>query len=147
VEIEMKHFYCPYCNEELTVLSGSAFKLKGILRSDFFECSSFFYLTSTPGHFGLLIDDHLKLKEGARVNFCCPNDRCGESFTTNYDQDLSQIKMVDDNNDENVVVFNRIYGKHATFVVDYQKKSLRASYGEDKLEYIHDFDSEIDFIW
>jgi hypothetical protein len=143
----MRRFYCPYCNEDLTVLSGSAFKLKGILSSNFFDCSSLFYLPSTPGHFGALFDEQITIKEGARVNFCCPNDQCGRSFTTKYDHDLSQIKMLDENSEESVAIFNRIFGKHATFIVDYQKKSLRASYGEDKLEYIHEFDSEIDLIW
>ncbi len=143
----MKQFFCPYCNEELTVLAGAALKLKGILISDFFECSSYFYLPSTPGQYGALYDEHIKLKEGAKVNFCCPNNQCEKSFTTNYDNDLSQVKMLDEENVENVAIFNRIFGKHSTFIIDYQKKSLRGSYGEDKLDYIHDFDSEIDFIW
>lgn len=142
----MKRFYCPYCNDELTALAGAAFKLKGILTSDFFECTSNFYLPSNPGQFGAILDDHVSLKEGAKVNFCCPNDQCHKSFTTKYDQDLSQVKMIDDGI-EYAAIFNRIYGKHATFIIDFQEKSLRESYGGDKLEYIHEFDHEIDLIW
>jgi hypothetical protein len=42
-------------------------------------------------------------------------------------------------------VFNRIYGIHSTFVVDYKKKKLSGSYGEDIEEYIHDFEKPVNF--
>jgi len=46
---------------------------------------------------------------------------------------------------EYVVVFNRIYGIQSTFVVDYKKKCLESSFGEDKSEYEGDFEKKVNF--
>ncbi len=143
----MTRFYCPFCNEELTALEGTAFKLKGVLKSDMFECSGIFYLQATPGQYGVIHDDFIRLKQGAKVDFRCPESNCDRSFTTQWDDDLSQVRVVKDDEKEDVAIFNRIYGKRASFVVDYEKKALKESFGVDKEDYIHDFDSEINFFW
>jgi hypothetical protein len=141
----MKHFYCPYCSEKLSYLDGTVIKMKGVLSCDTFECSANFYLPGMIGKYGSIVDEHLKLKDGARVEFRCPNAKCDRSFASHYDADLAEIKMLDDDGHEYVVVFNRIYGIHSTFVVDYKKKQLASAHGEDKKTYQRDFDKPVNF--
>jgi len=141
----MKQFYCPYCNQKLSHFDGIMIKMKGVLSCDSFECSANFYLPGAIGKYGSIVDDHLKLKDGARVEFRCPHPKCDRSFTAHYDNDLAEIKMIDDDGHEYVVVFNRIYGIQSTFVVDYKKKRLESSFGEDKNEYMDDFEKKVNF--
>lgn len=141
----MKTFYCPYCNEKLSFFDGTVIKMKGVLTSDTFECTSNFYLPAVLGQYGYIVDDHLKLKDGAKIDFHCHNPRCSSSFTTAYNDDLAEIKMIDEKGYEYAVVFNRVYGKQSTFVADYKKKTLESAYGEHKEAYIRNFDKPINF--
>lgn len=141
----MKQFYCPYCNEKLTHFEGTVIKIKGVLSCETFECAANFYLPGAIGKYGSIVENHIKLKDGARVDFRCPNPKCDRSYTAHYDNDLAEIKMIDDDGHEYIVVFNRIYGIHSTFVVDYKKKKLSGSYGEDIEEYIRDFEKPVNF--
>ncbi len=141
----MKQFYCPYCNEKLSHFDGTVIKMKGVLSCETFECFANFYLPGAIGKYGSIVDEHVKLKDGAKVEFRCPNSKCDRSFTAHYDNDLAEIKMIDDDGHEYVVVFNRIYGVHSTFVVDYKKKRLESSFGEDKSDYVRDFEKPMNF--
>lgn len=141
----MKQFYCPYCHEKLSHFDGKVIKMKGVLSCETFECSANFYLPGAIGKYGSIVDEHLRLKDGAKVEFRCPNVKCERSFTTHYDDDLAEIKMIDDDGHEYIVVFNRIYGIHSTFVVDYKKKQLQKAYGEDRTAYQRDFEKSVNF--
>lgn len=141
----MKVFYCPYCNEKLSFLDGTIIKMIGVLRADRFEAATYFYIPGTLGQYDAIVEGNFKVKDGAKVDFHCINSNCKKSFTTTYDDDLAEIKMIDDDEHEYIVVFNRIYGKHSTFVVDYKKKELTDSFGEDKNIYMHDFDKPANF--
>ncbi|MBW2366787.1 MAG: hypothetical protein JRH15_02765 [Deltaproteobacteria bacterium] len=141
----MNQYYCPYCDEDLTHLNGMVLKLKGVLDSDHFKCSSNFFLPAAVGVYGVITENHLTLKDGAIIDFCCPNPKCDHSFTTSYDEDLANVKMVDDDGTERVVVFNRIYGKQSTFVVDFKEKKVENAYGADQENYIREFDKPINF--
>lgn len=141
----MKEFYCPYCNQKLSFLEGTIIKMLGHLKSDKFETYANFYIPGALGRYDALVEGRVLLKDGVVVDFHCINPHCEKSFTTSYDDDLAEIKMVDDDGHEYVVVFNRIYGKHSTFVVDYKKKKLKSSFGEDKELYIRDFDRTVNF--
>lgn len=141
----MKNFYCPYCHAKLSHFEGTLIKMKGVLSSETFECSGYFYLPGAVGKYGSIVDEHIKLRDGAKVDFRCPNPRCDLSFTTHYDDDLAEIKMIDDDGHEYAVVFNRIFGVHSTFVVDYKKKKVESSYGEDRETYSRDFDKAVNF--
>jgi hypothetical protein len=139
----MKVFYCPFCNQCLSQLEGSIIKLLGKLKGDRFETATYIYIPGNLGQFDAIIEGRFIMKDGLKVDFCCTNPKCEKSFTTAYDDDLAEIKMVDDDGHEYVVVFNRIYGKHSTFVVDYKKKELSNAYGEDKNIYLHDFNKSM----
>lgn len=141
----MKKFYCPFCNEKLSFLDGSIVKMRGTLRSSKFDVVTNFYIPGQLGQYDALLEGDITLRDGVKVDFSCINPKCHRSFTTHYDDDLSEIKMIDDDGHEYLVVFNRIYGKHSTFVVDYKKKELESSFGEDREGYIHDFDKEGNF--
>ena len=141
----MKEFYCPYCNEKLSFLKGTIIKMLGHLVSDKFETDTIFYIPGTLGQYDALVEGNVILKDGVKVDFHCINPACHKSFTTTYDNDLAEIKMTDDDGHEYIVVFNRIYGKHSTFVVDYKRKELTNSFGEDKDIYIHDFNKTVNF--
>ena len=119
--------------------------MKGVLSCETFECSGHFYLPGAIGKYGFIIDENIELRDGAKVEFRCPNPRCNLSYTTHYDNDLAEIKMIDDDGHEYAVVFNRIYGVHSTFVVDYKKKKVESAYGEDKAMYSQDFDKSVNF--
>ncbi len=139
----MKTFYCPYCDQKLTVLDGSAIHFVGLIKTREFECSATFLLPSALGIYDTFTDSSIKVKEGTKVDFRCP--KCNDSFTSSYDDDLAEIKMIDDDEHEYVAIFNRIYGKHSTFLADYQKKNIKNSFGEDKDDYIHGFDKPVNF--
>ncbi len=141
----MKQFYCPYCNEKLSHLEDSIIKMKGVLECETFSCEADVILPSTLGHYSAMTDEWITMRDGAKVDFHCTNPRCNRSFTAPYDDDLAEIKMIDEENHEFIVVFNRIYGQHSTFVVDYKKKKLENSFGEDKKRYLHDFDEPVNF--
>ncbi len=141
----MKEFYCPYCNTKLSYLEGSIIKMLGKLKSSKFNAATYFYIPGVIGRYDAVVEGRFELKDGLKVDFCCINPKCERSFTTDYDDDLAEIKMIDDDGREYVVVFNRIYGKHSTFVVDYKRKQIAGSYGEDKDVYIHDFDRDVNF--
>jgi len=141
----MKQFFCPHCNEKLSQLEDSIIKMRGVFECEFFTCEANIFLPSSLGKYSAITDAYITMRDGARVEFRCTNLRCHRSFTAPYDDDLAEIKMIDDDGHEFIVVFNRIYGKHSTFVVDYKKKKLEESFGEDKASYMHDFDQPVNF--
>ena len=141
----MKEYFCPYCNEKLSRLNGIVIKMLGLLRSEKFDILTTFYIPGSIGQYDGIVEAKVTLRDGVKVDFMCINPKCQKSFTTNYDDDLAEIKMIDDDGHEYVVVFNRIYGKHSTFVVDYKRKELTSSFGEDKEIYIQDFDRPVNF--
>jgi hypothetical protein len=141
----MKKFFCPHCNEQLSFLEGTIIKMLGHLSSSKFNASTYFYVPGTIGRYDAMVEGRFELKDGLKVDFCCINPKCEKTFSTPYDNDLAEIRMIDDDGREYIVVFNRIYGKHSTFVVDYKHKEVAGSFGEDKGKYIHDFDRDVNF--
>ena len=141
----MKEYYCPYCNQKLSFLEGTIIKMLGHLKSDKFEVYTIFYIPGALGQYDAIIEGNVICKDGVKVDFLCINPKCQKSFTTKYDNDLAEIKMIDDDSHEYVMVFNRIYGRHSTFIVDYKRKELTGSFGEDKGNYIRDFDRPVNF--
>ena len=81
----MLEFYCPHCNTNLTDLGGTVFKLKGVLKAEHFEIDTYFYLSTEVGKYGVIHDENIVLKQGAKVDFRCPNIHCDKSFTTSLD--------------------------------------------------------------
>jgi len=141
----MKKFYCPFCNQSLSYLDGTVIKMLGLLKSSKFDVYTNFIIPGTLGQYDGLVEGNIIIRDGVKVDFMCTNPACHRSFTTRYDDDLAEIKMIDNDGKEYVVVFNRIYGKHSTFVIDYKRKQVQQSYGEDKETYKHDFNKTPNF--
>jgi hypothetical protein len=130
MESSKKVFSCPRCGEKLSFLDGTVVKMDGVLRADHFTVRTSFYFSSRLGQYGTIVSGPVELREGARVEFCCPNPRCAADFTAAYDRDLAEIRMTDEDSREFVVVFNKVYGRRATFLVDFKERKLVESFGE-----------------
>lgn len=138
-------FLCPYCGQKLSFLNGSIIKMTGRLHADNFSCKTMIYIPSGLGVYGAIVGEGVRIEEGAKVEFECINGACKQNFTTSYDDDLAEIKMVDESGKEFVVIFNKIYGKKSTFLVDLKEKKLIESFGEDAGDYSSEFDKPINF--
>ena len=67
------------------------------------------------------------------------------NFTAAYDHDLAEIQMLDGAGRELVVVFHKIYGRRATFVVDQRARKVVDQFGEDAAGYAAMFDRPLNF--
>ena len=139
-----KKSYCPYCTAQLSFFNGEFTKLLGSLESEYFKVEGILYLPSALGKYGVILPEGMTIKEGARVEFLCPN--CRKNLTTSFNEDLAFMKVVDERQAEFIVIFNKIFGKHATYVIDYEKKSLSQKYGPDAEEIPdHEFEKDLNF--
>lgn len=138
-------FYCPFCDQKLSFLDGTIIKMVGRLHAETFSCKAMFYIPAELGQYGAIVGEGVRLREGARVEFECINGACKENFTTAYDDNLAEIKMTDAEGRDYVVVFNKIYGRRSTFLIDLKKRSLLKSYGEHSEEFAPDFDKPLNF--
>ena len=55
---------------------------------------------------------------------------CKSNFTASYNDELAEIEGVDEGGNTYKVVFNKIYGKDSTFVLDMEAKKIVQSAGE-----------------
>ena len=138
-------FYCPFCDEDLSVLDNTLVRMNGTLMSDMFSVTTTFHLPAELGKYGYRVEGEIVLKEGACVDFGCHNPDCGRSFTTHYNDDLSEIKMVDDNGIEEYVAFFRIFGKRGTFVLDRRMNIILKSFGDEALDFLKEAEKSINF--
>ena len=123
-------FYCPYCRQKLSFLEGTIIKMVGRLHAENFSCKTMFYVPATLGQHGAIVGEGLRIKEGAKVELECINPACKKNFTTDYNDELAEITMQDGDKNEFKVVFNKIYGKHSTFVLDMSARKVIGSYGD-----------------
>lgn len=138
-------FTCPHCNQKLSFLDGTVVKLAGRLHAESFSCKTMFYIPAKLGQYGAIVGEGVRLKEGARVEFECINGACKKNFTTGYDPDLAEILMTDESGRKFVVVFNKIFGKRSTFLLDFKRHELLESFGEHAKLYIGEFDKPRNF--
>ena len=145
MEGSMRRYFCPHCGQELTCPNGQQIKLRGVLTSPYFTVATLFYLPAELGVYGGTVEGEIEIREGARVEFQCFNPDCLHSFTSPYDDDLSEIRMVEDDGTDEIVVFNRVYGRQSTYVVDYRLRKVIMAYGEDKDRYVDEFERPLNF--
>jgi len=144
-DITVKRFACPHCNQKLSFLDGTVVKLVGRLHSEHFSCKTMFYIPAQLGHYGAIVGEGVRIRDGAKVDFECINGACKHSFTSSYDDNLAEIKMLDKDGTEYVVAFNRIFGRRATFLIDVKKASVVESFGDHCKEYAFNFDKKLNF--
>lgn len=128
-------YHCPHCHASLSELDGALVKLAGTLRAENFSVRTMFHLPSTLGTYGAIASGEIDLRPGARVEFACPDPRCGIDLTAPYNHDLAEITMIDEDRREFSVLFNKIFGKHMTFVLDVRQKKVVSALGEDAVAF------------
>lgn len=138
-------FYCPYCGQKLSFLEGTVIKMVGRLHAETFSCKTMFYFPAQLGQYGAIVGEGVNLRDGARVEFECINGACRKNFTATYDQNLAEIKMVDPAGNEYVVVFNKIFGRRSTFLIDFKTQKVLESYGDHAPEYLREFDKPTNY--
>ena len=140
-----KTFYCPHCGEKLSFLDGTVVKIDGVLEAPTFSVRTHFFVPAELGRYGAIVTGGVEIRQGTKVEFYCINPRCNANFTASYNHDLAEIRMVDENDREYVVVFNKIYGRQATFVVDRTARKLVNTYGAHADSYAASFDRPLNF--
>lgn len=133
-------FSCPHCGQKLSFLDGTLVKLAGRLHAETFSCKAMFYIPAKLGEYGAIVGEGVRIKEGARVEFECINGACKHNFTSSHDPDLAEVLMTDQNGRKFAVVFNKVFGKRSTYLVDFKRHELLESFGEDADLYAADFD-------
>ena len=142
---EKRTFYCPYCHEKLSFLNGTIIKMDGVLHAETFSARTQFYFPAKIGEYGVIIGGTVEIREGTKVEFHCFNPTCNKNFTTTYNHDLAEIRMIDGARREYVVIFNKVFGKKATFVMDLAEKTLVSSHGEHADHYDETFERPMNF--
>jgi len=125
-------FNCPHCGQKLSFLDGSIIKMVGRLKATTFSCKTMFYFSATLGKHGCIVGEGVRVYDGAKVQYECINQVCKQDLTAEYNDELAELRGVDEAGNEFKVVFNKIFGKDSTFVLDMQARKVTASYGEDK---------------
>ncbi len=138
-------FFCPHCDQKVSFLKGSIIKLVGRLEAETFTARTMFYIPAKLGDYGAIVGEGVRLKEGAVVEFECINGACKTNLTTVYDEHLAELLMRDEQGREYVVIFNKMYGRQATFLVDYKKRVLLESFGQHANDFEPDFEKRLNF--
>ena len=125
-------FSCPHCGQKLSFLEGTIIKMVGRLHATTFSCKAMFYFSATLGQHGGIVGEGIRVYDGAKVEYECIHHACRTNFTAPYNDELAEIAAEDEAGNWFKVVFNKIYGKDSTFVLDMQQKEVTASYGEAK---------------
>ncbi len=123
----MKIVYgCPHCE---TVLNPS---VKILLVAKYNKKKGMILLSPQPGNFKFICDHSLEnsIKPGATVTFYCPV--CGADLTSPDNRKFARLILIAPNGRKQKVEFSRIYGTHATFIIDGDEVK---AYGEDTEEF------------
>ncbi len=130
------NYVCPKCKASLFNAETRKLTLKGVLKGKHFSAESIFELNHQQNEFGgTVLAKNLLIEKGARVDFSCPH--CGQDFTPLFDEELSEIIIVDDNGTEQTFFFSKIAGREMSFIVCKEKKELIDSFGKDHAEYLY----------
>ena len=138
-------YICPHCGQKLSFLGGTVIKMTGRLHAENFSCKTMFYVPAKLGQFGVIVAEGIRIRDGAIVEFECINGVCKRNFTTSYDSSLAEIKLIDEKGNEYIVIFNKIFGKHATFLVSMKEKTLLDQFGEDAEKFSPEFGEKLNF--
>lgn len=115
-----KSYLCPECR---AVLNPNK-KLIFVVRNG--EARGLMLLSARPGDYRLIVDENLPLESGDLCEFHCPV--CSASLTSRRHDQFCELLMDKGELVPSLVEFSRVYGKHATFILD--GRDLTA-FGED----------------
>ena len=80
-------FLCPHCGAELNPGAGPIIQMQGRLHAPHFSVTTDLFLSAALGVYGRLSADHVSLREGAKIEFHCPD--CDHSFSRSEEDDLA----------------------------------------------------------
>jgi len=115
-----KTYLCPHCN---AVLNPNE---KIIFIVDDGENRGLMLLSAKPGDYRLIVDQNFTLEKGRMATFSCPI--CSHSLTSAVNDKFAEIKLNQGGSALSTVEFSRVFGEHATFIIDGQEMAV---YGED----------------
>lgn len=119
----MKSVYgCPHCK---AVLNPS---VKVLLVIKYNKKKGMILLSPQPGNFKFICDKSVEdaVKPGATVTMCCPV--CSTDLVSSTNKKFIALDLIDPNGNKARVEISRVYGTHATFIIDGNEVK---SYGDD----------------
>mgnify|MGYP006291422875 CR=1 FL=1 len=117
----MKRFYhCPRCGTRLNP------NVKIILKAEIGDRRGLLLLSPQPGNYQIIASESLRPVEGEMTDLFCP--MCQVNLVSEVDDHLAELAYKTDQGGEGRVVFSRVFGEHATYVLN--EESVR-SYGEN----------------
>jgi hypothetical protein len=119
-----REYRCPHCKTILNpgtkiVLAARRGRRRGLI-----------LFSPQIGNYKTIRDPSFGLRIGDLVEFSCPV--CATSLTSSVNRKLSEIELLQPGRRFVVVAFSRIYGEHATFVLNGESLS---PFGEDSGHY------------
>jgi len=115
-----KRYLCPHCEAVLNP------NVKIVLLAKTEDVRGLMLLNAKPGDYGLIFDPEFSLEEGEMVEFACPV--CGGDLRSAADPHFVEILLDLGGASYSKVEFSRIYGEHATFIIDGRQVE---AFGED----------------
>ena len=119
-------FLCPKCNGQLNVGDVLIFVSKV---ND--ERNGLLLLNPELGNYNVINHKFFKISKGALVEFACPI--CQENLTSDIDNNLASVFMVDKDNIQHNILFSKINGEKCTYRIT---RDDLESFGEDSVNYI-----------
>jgi hypothetical protein len=117
-----KHFTCPHCDAVLNP------NVKVVLVVTYRKRRGMILLSPQPGNYKYICDKSVeeRLQHGAKVKFSCPV--CAADLTSPANTKFAELHMGAPGQEPMKVEFSRVFGTHATFVIDGEEVT---TYGED----------------
>lgn len=115
-----KRYLCPHCEAVLNP------NVKIVLLAKTEDARGLMLLNAKPGDYGLIVDPGVSLEVGEMVEFACPV--CRGDLRSAADPHFVEILLDRGGESYSKVEFSRIYGKHATFIIDGRQVE---AFGED----------------
>ena len=86
-----------------------------------------------PGNYEVSMPHNLTISEGEVWEFSCPV--CHESLSLSGEETLAGLDMTDGEGDWHKVIFSRVAGEQATFVISRDPELLVRKHGADLVRY------------
>ena len=123
------NYSCPRCSAVLNPKSNI------ILLGRYEDQEGLFAFNPEPGNYEVDIPSNVSVKDGEVWDFLCPI--CHESMTLPDERELAALDMLDGAGNWHKVVFSRVAGEHATFVISQNAEVEVKEYGVNFSKYEH----------
>jgi uncharacterized protein YbaR (Trm112 family) len=117
-------FRCPHCKHVLNP------NIKIILAAKVGHSRGLVLLSPVPGDYQFIADPELPIQDGEMASLCCPV--CSESLVSPNNKQLCELIMEKGGPQKSRLQFSRVFGEHATFIIDGQHVE---AFGENADDY------------